>query len=384
MNWVISDFDSDSFIRDYWQKKPCIIRQAFADIESPISPEELAGLACEEEVHSRLILEKASDTPWQLRYGPFNESDFTTLPDSHYSLLVFECEKWIPEFADLLEAFKFVPCWRIDDVMTSYAPPGGSVGPHVDEYDVFLLQLQGNRRWQFDESRMNDPVLMPELDLAILQSFESEQEAILEPGDILYLPPGVAHHGIAVDACLTCSIGFRAPSATETLESVALEIDRQNLGKARYSDASLETNRYPGEITKLEIERFRQLVLNLLDQPEALWTDAVGKLLSDTVINNDAQNQSINRLDQMQQENWAINPDTRMLYHVNGSSIRFYYNGQCTVLQRNAGIEVFVQNLCSTGEIMPHMFDNARKEVQLADLLIKMANTNAIVLVEDE
>ncbi len=384
MDWVLQNFDREDFIRQYWQKKPCLIKNAFAGMKSPISPEELAGLACEESIHSRLILGKGGSTPWQLRYGPFSESDFTTLPDSHYSLLVSECEKWIPEFSDLLEAFNFVPSWRIDDVMISYAPPGGSVGPHIDEYDVFLLQLKGSRRWQFDESRITDPVLMPDLDLAILQSFESEQEAILEPGDILYLPPGVAHHGIAVDACLTCSIGFRAPSASETLESVALEIDRKDLGLTRYSDAALETNRHPGEITKLEIERFRQLVLNLLDQPEAVWTDAIGKLLSDTVVNHDSQVQAINMIDQMQHENWVINPHTRMLYHVDGSRIRFYYNGQSTVLQRNAAIEVFVQNLCCTGEITPHMFDSARTEAELADLLIKMANTNAIILIEDE
>jgi len=384
MKWQLAGFDSENFIQEYWQKKPCIIREAFVDIESPISPEELAGLACEEDVHSRLILEKGAETAWQLRYGPFSESDFTTLPDSNYSLLVSECEKWIPELGGLLEAFNFVPKWRIDDAMISYAPPGGSVGPHVDEYDVFLLQLQGKRRWQYDETRMSNSVLIPDLDLAILKSFDAEQEAILKPGDMLYLPPGVAHHGVAVDACLTCSIGFRAPTATETLDSFALEIDKQDLGKARYRDVSLETNRHSSEITRQEIERFRQLVLSLLDQPEALWTDAVGKLLSDTVINSDAQNQSIKTLDQMQGKDWAINPDTRMLYHADGSSIRFYYNGQCEVLHKNSDSELFVQNLCCTGEITPPMFESARTEVQLADLLIKMANINAVVLIEDE
>ncbi len=146
--YQLQNLDVDTFLNEYWQKKPCVIRQAFQNFESPISPEELAGLACEKEVHSRLVLEKGGTKPWQLKYGPFEEADFLSLPKTHYSLLVSECEKWVPEFADLIDQFKFIPSWRIDDLMVSYAPPGGSVGPHSDEYDAFLLQAEGHRHWQ--------------------------------------------------------------------------------------------------------------------------------------------------------------------------------------------------------------------------------------------
>jgi len=383
MNWVLSDFDSEGFIRDYWQKKPCVIRQAFVDIESPISPEELAGLACEEDVHSRLIQENSDGVPWQLRYGPFCESDFTTLPESYYSLLVSECEKWIPDIADLLGAFNFVPNWRIDDAMISYAPGGGSVGPHIDEYDVFLLQLQGKRNWQFDESRMTDPVLIPDLDLAILESFNAEQNEILEPGDMLYLPPGVAHHGIAVDACLTCSIGFRAPTASEILESVALEIDKQDLGLSRYSDSSLEIDRHPAEITLKEVKRFRQLATKLLEEPQSLWIDAIGKLLSDTVINSEGQSAGIDNIEQLQNHAWIINPDTRMLYHREGSEFRFYFNGQCTDISASDTTESFIQQICSVEELTFEMLEIAKSQPQLASLLIEMANANAIIAIEE-
>ena len=383
MIWDLTDFDSDNFIREFWQKKPCVIRQAFVDIKNPINPEELAGLACEEDVHSRLILENGDDVPWQLRYGPFTEKDFTTLPDSHYSLLVSECEKWIPEIGELIEAFNFVPNWRIDDAMISYAPPGGSVGPHVDEYDVFLLQLQGERNWQYDGTRKANSVLIPDLDLAILDSFNAEHQAILEPGDMLYLPPGVAHHGVAVDACLTCSIGFRAPTAIETLESFALEIDKRGLGLARYNDAGLETSRHPAEITNIEIDRFRQLVMKLFDAPNHLWIDAVGKLLSDTVINNEEQSRVYDTIDQLQNNNWAVNPDTRMLYHREDSDIRFYFNGQSVALSASDEIESFIQKLCSIGLLEVEMFDFAKTHPHLAELLVKMANANAIVPIED-
>ncbi len=382
MNWQLAGFDSDRFINEYWQKKPCLIRQAFANVETPISPEELAGLACEEDVHSRLVLEKGGESAWQLRYGPFSESDFTTLPDSHYSLLVSECEKWIPELANLVETFNFVPSWRMDDIMISYAPPGGSVGPHVDEYDVFLLQLQGQRRWKYDENRMAEPALIPGLDLAILESFNAEQNKILEPGDMLYLPPGVAHHGIAVDACLTCSVGFRAPTASEILESVALEIDKQELGLSRYSDENLETNRHPAEITQKEVKHFKQMATKLLEQPQSLWIDAVGKLLSDTVISNEGQGADFSNLEQLQSHTWIVNPNTRMLYHREDPIIHFYFNGQCADISASDTTESFIQQLCSVDELTLEMLEIAKSQPQLTALLVKMANSDAIIRFE--
>lgn len=383
MAWALQNFDSKNFIQQHWQKKTCLIKNAFADFESPISPEELAGLACEEDVHSRLIMEKGGLSPWQLRYGPFQEIDFTSLPQSHYSLLVSECEKWIPEFAELLDAFHFVPRWRIDDVMLSYAPPGGSVGPHIDEYDVFLLQISGQRRWQYSDQRLENPALLPGLDLAILKSFKPDQVAVLEPGDMLYLPPGIAHHGVAVDACMTCSIGFRAPTAIETLESLAQEIDNYDIGKQRYSDANLESDRHFGEITRVEINRFRQLVTDLLNQPQDIWTNAVGKLLSDTVIDASAKSGRITDLKGLLDIDWIINPDSRLLYHQDDSSIRFYYNGNLSLLPNTQTALKFTQQLCGSAEIEAGFIEQYGQDSALLDLLILMASSNVIIPVED-
>lgn len=383
MNWVLQGFDSEEFIERYWQKLPCLIKKAFIDLESPLSPEELAGLACEEDVHSRLIMEKGGTSPWQLRYGPFQESDFLSLPKSHYSLLVSECEKWIPEFADLLDTFRFLPKWRIDDVMVSYAPPGGSAGPHVDEYDVFLLQIQGNRRWQYNDQRLNHPALLPDLDLAILKSFRPDQDVVLEPGDMLYLPPGIAHYGIAVDACMTCSIGFRAPTATETLESFTLEIDGNDVANRRYSDADLETDRHFGEITDAEINRFRQLVTGLLDQPQSVWTDAMGKLLSDAAINEQEESFQIGNLDDLFKEDWMINPDSKSLYYQGDSSIRFYCNGNLSLLPNTELALEFVKHLCGNIVIDAEFIKKYAKESALSEFLIVMANNHAIIPVEN-
>lgn len=383
MSWDLQNLDSDDFVKDYWQKKPCLIKNAFIDLISPISPEELAGLACEEGVHSRLVMEKGGMTPWQLRYGPFQEADFTSLPQSHYSLLVSECEKWIPEFAELLDAFRFLPSWRIDDVMVSYAPSGGSVGPHTDEYDVFLLQFHGQRNWQYTDQRIDPPALIANLDLAIMQEFVADQEAILEPGDMLYLPPGVAHHGVAIDSCMTCSIGFRAPTAAEILESFTLETDNKEIGLERYSDPDLETGRHFGEITRTEINRFRQLVNNLLDQPQTTWADSIGKLLSDTVVSESGESISFKNIDELLTHDWMINPDSKMLYHRDDSNIRFYCNGNLSLLSADNISEQVVQQLCGSIELNRELIQLCKSQLPLSELLINMANNAAIIPIED-
>ncbi len=360
------------------------MRQVFAGLQSPVSAEELAGLACEEGVHSRLVIEKDAETPWQLSYGPFSEDDFRSLPESHYSLLVSECEKWIPGFAGLLDEFRFVPCWRIDDLMVSYAPVGGSVGPHSDEYDVFLLQVQGHRKWQYTDNRVENPTLIAGLDLAIMQDFNPDQEVELAPGDMLYLPPGIAHHGVALDPCLTCSIGFRAATAVEVLESFILEADRQNLGNQRYTDAELEINRHFAEITDTEIVRLKTLALSLLDAPRQLWVDTAGKLLSDTVIDDFSPGQSPARFDELFQFDWVINPETKMLYHRAKSSISFYCNGQRWQLPNSDPVIAVVQALCEHRVLGAATIEACGSQQVLSRLLLDLVNNGAIVQVNAE
>ena len=382
MAWQLQGFDKSDFIRQYWQKKPCLIRQAIPDFESPISPQELAGLACEDEVHSRLIIEKGSQTPWQLSYGPFTEEVFTALPETHYSLLVSECEKWIPECRSLLTQFQFIPAWRIDDLMVSYASPGGSVGPHSDEYDVFLLQAGGKRRWQYTDTRVDNPALIADLDLAIMQDFNSDQEAILSPGDLLYLPPGIAHHGVAIEPCLTFSIGFRAPTATEILESFELEVGRQNSVPLRYADPDLETDRHFAEITQNEIDRFRAMVLSVLDQPESLWVDSIGKLLSDSLVASDDHSPA--RSQSLFKHSWMINPESRVMYHRGDSGIRFYCNGRSYALPDSDPVIDFIQNLCELRYLSAERMDDCRGQKPLVEMLIDLEKTGTLLMCEEE
>lgn len=246
---------AEDFLRDYWQKKPLLIRNAFPNFVSPISPEDLAGLACEDGVLARIVAHERDHDRWLLRHGPFPEDMFPTLPQHDWTLLVQDVDKWDADIAALLPAFAFLPRWRIDDVMVSFAAPGGSVGAHVDQYDVFLLQAQGSRRWQIDD-RPNPPVhFRLDVELKLLQRFDPTHDWVLGPGDMLYLPPGVPHHGVAEDACLTFSIGMRAPAAAELLgdfvDTLAAEADES----LRYRDPDLTPAKDPNEIDADAMQR---------------------------------------------------------------------------------------------------------------------------------
>ena len=245
----------DVFLRDYWQKRPLLIRNAFPGFVSPIAPEDLAGLACEEAALSRLIAHDRAGDKWMVRHGPFEEELFPELGDHDWTLLVQDVDKWDNDVAQLLPAFDFLPRWRIDDIMISFAATGGSVGAHVDQYDVFLLQAQGHRRWQIDASDAPSIAFRHDVELKLLQEFHPTHDWVLGPGDMLYLPPGVPHHGVAEDPCLTFSIGMRAPSAAELLgdfvDTLAADADEA----LRYTDPDLAVPADPNEIDAAAMER---------------------------------------------------------------------------------------------------------------------------------
>lgn len=243
------------FLRDYWQKKPLLVRNAFPGFVSPIAPEDLAGLACEDAALSRLVLHDRGRDAWTVRHGPFAEEAFPGLGDHDWTLLVQDVDKWDADIAALLPAFDFLPRWRIDDVMVSFAATGGSVGAHVDQYDVFLLQAQGHRRWQIDD-RPDPPVhFRLDAELKLLQRFDPTHDWVLGPGDMLYLPPGVPHHGVAEDACLTFSIGMRAPSTVELLGDFVDTLAAESDESLRYTDPDLKPAKDANEIDAAAMQR---------------------------------------------------------------------------------------------------------------------------------
>ena len=256
---LLGGLSIEVFLEHYWQKKPLLIRSAIPGFTSPVTPEQLMQLSHEEDVVARLILEKGGDYPWQLLYGPFEE-DFHNLPESHWSILVQEVNRYVPEVATLLESFNFIPSWRIDDIMVSYAPKDGGVGAHIDNYDVFLLQGMGHRRWQIMNAPVEEEVILPDLDVSILQKFRPDEDWVLSPGDMLYLPPRIAHKGVAQDDCMTFSIGFRAPGYAELLSSFLVHAAERIDPKARYADPDLMYQARPGEIQPKVLKEIRHII----------------------------------------------------------------------------------------------------------------------------
>jgi 50S ribosomal protein L16 3-hydroxylase len=246
------------FLRDYWQKRPLLIRQAFADFQPPLQPDDLAGLACEDGALARLIIHDEKRDRWHVNPGPLNEADFSKTPDSHWTLLVQDVDKWDADVAALLDHFDFLPSWRVDDIMVSYAEPGGGVGAHVDQYDVFLLQGLGQRHWAISDDPLAPKEFRRDVELKQLARFEPTHEWLLEPGDMLYLPPGVPHEGVAFGGpCMTFSIGMRAPSQAELTGDLADHIAEHLPEELRYADPDLKPAKATGEIDRAAIERLK-------------------------------------------------------------------------------------------------------------------------------
>lgn len=260
------------FLENYWQKRPLLVRAAFPGGISAVDPDSLAGLACQEGIDSRLIFEKGKDRAWQTSQGPFAEEVFATLPKTHWTLLVQAVDRLVPEVSSLRDRFRFLPNWRLDDIMISYAADQGSVGPHTDHYDVFLIQAMGRRRWEYSDLPLDVIEYEDGLDLKILKDFRADQSFVLEEGDMLYLPPRVAHHGVAVGECMTYSIGFRAPTQNEMLVSFSqFLLQSENPDDFFTDDAALHGERLnagAGGILAADRQRLRAVMVKAIEDEE--------------------------------------------------------------------------------------------------------------------
>ena len=331
---LLGGLTAREFLRDYWQKKPLLVRQAFPDFESPIDPDELAGLALEEEVEARLALEHG-ERPWELRRGPFAEDTFATLPERDWTLLVQAVDQFVPEVAELLEHFRFLPSWRIDDVMVSFAAPGGSVGPHFDNYDVFLLQGHGKRNWKVGQMCDSDSPLLEHTDLRILAEFEQSGEWTLEPGDMLYLPPRLAHYGVAEDDCLTYSVGFRAPSAAEVLTHFTDFLSQFLPDEERYSDADAQPAADPHQIQHDALDRLKSLLAEHMGDERLLLT-WFGQFMTEPRYPELVSGEELSEedlIDSLEQGAILIrNPSARMAWSEVDDNLLLFASGQSRLL----------------------------------------------------
>ncbi len=243
-NTLLGGLTPQQFLRDYWQKKPLLIRQAVPGFKGLLDPQQLMDLACDEDAQARIVTQQRGK--FGLQHSPFTPEDFDGFGKAKWTVLVQGVNHFLPQAAELIKRFNFVPHARLDDLMVSYAPKGGGVGPHFDSYDVFLLQGMGHRRWQI--STQKDQALIEGAPLRILKDFRVEQEWVLEPGDMLYLPPHCAHNGVAEDECMTYSIGFRTPAYQELAEQFLVYLQDRICVEGMYADPDLKVQRHPSEI----------------------------------------------------------------------------------------------------------------------------------------
>jgi 50S ribosomal protein L16 3-hydroxylase len=321
---LLNSLTPTQFLAEYWQKKPLLIRKAIPNFTGLLTPNDLAGLACEDDVQARIIRNNKGN--WRVQNSPFEETDFAKLPKRDWTLLVQSVNHYLPEAAYLLAQFNFIPHARLDDLMVSYAPAGGGVGAHVDSYDVFLLQGSGKRNWKI--STQTDLSLVEGVPLKILQNFKAEQEWVLEAGDMLYLPPQIAHWGISEsDDCMTYSIGFRAPK-TQELQHEFLSFLQDNLNaEGLYKDADLTLQHHAAEISDAMIAKVEAVLRGIVWNKDNV-ADFLGKYLTepklDLVFEPNRKISKAEFIKQLAQKTLFLSLKSQMLFAQNN----FYLNGE--------------------------------------------------------
>lgn len=358
MSIQLENFDPTTFLKEYWQRKPLLMRQALPGFENPLDGDELAGLSLEAVVESRIITQaQGSDgkPDWTVEHGPFSEDTFGNLPEENWTLLVQAVDHYIDEIAELKQAFRFIPSWRLDDVMISYAVKGGNVGPHFDQYDVFLIQASGQRRWKIGQQCDNSTPLTDNNQVKILRNFNQHADYVLQPGDIMYVPPGCAHWGIAEsDDCITISIGFRAPSHEELLAQLCDDVASQLGDDLRYTDVALNQQEHPAEISNAVIDHVAGIVKQHLLNNEAIL-HSFGKLMTEPKY-VDEQEPFITDERELYKR-----LDARIAYHKAGDILHVFANGHA--LQTNARHEGFIQHLSDSYSIDRNTLNAEEKEL---------------------
>ncbi len=274
INW--GNLTPEQFLKEYWQKKPLLIKNAVPGFQGTIDANELAGLAMEQEIESRII-SKSDNDQWQVAHGPFE--DFSQFGEQNWTLLVQAVNNWSRETDQLISLVSFIPRWRIDDIMVSFSTPNGGVGAHLDQYDVFILQGEGKRRWQVGLPDNSLETLLPHPDLKQVSNFTPIIDEITEAGDLLYIPPNHPHNGVSLENSLNFSIGFQAPSNQDLWSGFADQLIDCNIGEQRFGDQHRQVSKHTELLDSSDIEALKAFMLKQFDNDEFFPT-FIGKFLT--------------------------------------------------------------------------------------------------------
>ncbi|WP_019673656.1 cupin domain-containing protein [Psychrobacter lutiphocae] len=310
----------EQFLTEYWQKKPLLIKQGLPHLAGMFEPEDILGLSLDDNATARLITQHRTDSgdQWRLQQSPLTEDMFSELPEQ-WTVLVQNLEQWSPELGQLWHAFNFIPQWQRDDIMVSYAPTGGSVGKHYDDYDVFLAQGYGHRRWQLGKYCNETTEFIPDQPIRIFDDMgEIILDEILEPGDVLYVPPKLSHYGVAQDDCLTFSFGFRRPNLMQILDSL---VDIGTTDASLFVPLLLEQKLQPaGKLERSSIAQIKQQLLAMLqsEKGDSLVEQAVSEVVSkrEYELLTPEETISLDDLEQALQQGGVLRTDysSRLIY----------------------------------------------------------------------
>lgn len=380
---VLGGITAEQFLSEYWQKKPLLVRNALPEIINILEPNDVKELALEENITARLIKQKDKDSnQWSVKSSPLIKGDFQKIPKL-WTLLVQAVDHYSFDLAALWKKFPFIPQWRRDDIMVSYAPKGGSVGKHFDFYDVFLVQGYGHRRWQLGQMCDADTAFVPGQPLKLLPDMEVNFDEVLAPGDLLYVPPGLSHYGVAEDDCLTFSFGFRMPNIADMMDRVSDKFSEDQLLRNPLTDILRDQATAAGEITPVELEYLKTELLARL-QNSTVLDDAIISLMSEPKYPEnipEAEEIGTGDLEEALDQGYMLmlEPASRLLYTDEDNQLLFWANGEALYISES--FAAYLKRLAD-GEIL--VLDQNLNDEEILEDIAQLLTDSILMLLPPE
>ncbi|WP_291356959.1 cupin domain-containing protein [Acinetobacter sp. UBA3106] len=376
---VLGGITAEQFLAEYWQKKPLLVRNALPEIAGLLEPSDVMELALDENISARLIKQKDKDpNQWSVKSSPLIKADFQKMPKL-WTLLVQAVDHYSFDLAELWKKFSFIPQWRRDDIMVSYAPKGGSVGKHFDFYDVFLVQGHGHRRWQLGQICDADTDFVAGQPLKLLPDMEVNFDEVLAPGDLLYVPPGLSHYGVAEDDCLTYSFGFRMPNVAEMMDRVSDKFAADQLLKNPLKDILRDKISPIGQISQNELEYLKTELLAQLQNPTVL-EDALMSLMSEPKYPEnipEAEAIGTGDLEEALDQGYSLilEPASRLLYTEDEDELLFWANGEGICIS-----DAFSPILKQLADGNPVLLDENLYDPDILEDIVNLLNESILML----
>jgi 50S ribosomal protein L16 3-hydroxylase len=376
---VLGGITAEQFLTEYWQKKPLLVRNAMPEIIGLLEPDDVQELALDEDISARLIRQKNKNpNEWHVKSSPLTKGDFQKLPNL-WTILVQAVDHYSFDIAELWKKFPFIPQWRRDDIMVSYAPKGGSVGKHFDFYDVFLVQSHGHRRWQLGQMCDESTTFVPDQPLKLLTEIDVQFDEVLAPGDLLYVPPGLAHYGVAEDDCLTFSFGFRMPNLAEMSDRLSEQFAKNSALKQPLADITRQKTNNIGEINGTEFSYLKTQLLDYLTQaPE--FDAAIMAYMSESKYPNSIPEPEEIAVDDLLEVihsgyQLLLEPASKILYRQQNDCLEFWANGEQLCISQT--FEPYIKQIADG---MGIIFDEQLNQTEILEDITQLLNDAVLML----